>query len=439
MRFQGRDHGERSSAGTAQRPRRVVRLVPDHPLGRAARLETLESRVLLSGVAQAEAISLPVLTFPFAPGLMVPLATRSVAISGTASSGDASFQISPMESATDLGLAETGGGGPVVTVTKTIHSSGESTTGMMVVSNPSSGDLGEDSISPVIVLAPESDGPPPSQQGFFPVDYGTSAGIEGPVRQSTASPPTVPVSPPASGEESASIPYDKHVIVNGAIAATHGFMSVQIPVGPMTREVGVSVRPDFQGDPGSPELADLLLLDKDGDIIAQVSPVWNPQTNSSTDAMTVTLMGAPVDGTLVVQITTPAEAAGRRPPPHRISPLAAGLTVPFVMNVQRVDATGSGNYGELGSLVGGQAGLGRSGIGTLSASSSGPDFDSGATTTTTETGLAGPKPRPCPVRWNWSPPETSSIPTGRVPRISADGSPRARSPLGVRRPWARTW
>jgi hypothetical protein len=134
-----------------------------------------------------------------------------------------------------------------------------------------------------------------------------------------------------------------------------------------------------------------LLLDKDGDIIAQVSPVSNPQTNSPTDAMTVTLNGAPVGGTLVVQIsaagggnTATAAATSNASP-------TAGVFVPFLMDVQRVDAAGSGNYGELGSLVGGQAGVGPARIGALSATSSGPDFESGATTTTTETGLSGPE------------------------------------------------
>ncbi len=400
--------------------------------------------MLLSGTAQSDAISLPLLTFPFAPPLVVPLATHSGAISGTTSPEDASFHISPFEPATDLGPPETGGGGPVVTVTKTIHTSAESTTGMLIVSNPSSGDIGEDSITPVIVLVPGTEGPLPSQQGAIPVDYGSPVGGGGGAleRQGVTSPTSGPASLADSGDESASIPYDKHVDIDGSIDPTHPFMNVQIPVGPMTQEVGVSVHPDFQGNPAdAPILAELSLEDKNGDILAQLSPILNPQTNGPTDAVTVTLSGAPLGGILVVQISAPGAGSVSTASGSSNAPVAAGLTVPFVMDVQRLDVAESGNYGEVGSLVGGQVGAGIARIGTLSPTTNWPDADSGATTTTTETGLVGPESAVVSGQGDFIPAgdefdsDSESPPdfSGRMATESPAAS-RVRS-----RPWARTW
>jgi hypothetical protein len=170
-------------------------------------------------------------------------------------------------------------------------------------------------------------------------------------------------------------------------------MTLQIPVGPTTQEVGVSVRPGSgAGADEAPVLAELTLVDKDGDIIAQLSPISNAQYSNPSDAVTVSLSGAPVGGSLIVQFAASTGGAVSTPTAATATPASSELTVPFVIDVQRLESVAAGGSGGIGSSVGSFPGAGRAGIGTLFWTTKGQDQNSiASTTTTTDAPFVGPE------------------------------------------------
>ena len=185
----------------------------------------------------------------------------------------------------------------------------------------------------------------------------------------------------ASTQNTAIVPDSPRVQVDGSFDSDHGSMTVQIPVGPMTREVGLSLRSGFGSDSsGSPMLDQMELVDQQGDTLAHLGPLWNPQSNGPTDAVTVSLDDAPVGGSLLVQISAPPGVNG-------VSPSLTGSqsgpawTLPFVMDVQKSQGLASGGAGTLGSFVGSLAVSGPSSLGTLTWSTDRRDEASGASVT----------------------------------------------------------
>ena len=53
-----------------------------------------------------------------------------------------------------------------------------------------------------------------------------------------------------SYEEPITLPDVRHVLVEGSLSDSHDPMTLEIPVGPTTQEVGVTVRPDLPMEPG---------------------------------------------------------------------------------------------------------------------------------------------------------------------------------------------
>jgi hypothetical protein len=362
--------------------------------------DTLESRVLLSGTSLTGVYTQPALNIPLSFGLG-PATLVPVVIGSGASAVPAppvarpTYRIASTMAVPSLGssASQTATGGPVVTVVKTVTHADGYATGMLFLSNPTSGDLGEASVTPVIVLAQEV-GADPSGQPTPPASGFPAAGVTGPpIGTNSAS---APVGPPSKLPQSTNasyvatgVPDVKHAQVQGMFAGYHGSMTLQIPVGPMTQEVGVSVRPGSgAGADGAPVLAELTLVDRDGDTIAQLSPISNAQSANPSDAVTVSLSGAPVGGSLIVQLTAPTGGGVSTPTAATVTPPSSGLTVPFVIDVQRLETVAA--VGSVG--IGSSAGAGRAGIGTLSWTANGQDEKKiASTTTTTDAPFEGPE------------------------------------------------
>ena len=292
--------------------------------------------------------------------------------------------------------------------------------GLITVLSTASGDIGEASVTPIIVLASSSedmgtgsgmgDGTPPGYQG----GYITPKATGGSVVSSTYTPPLVPtnasqpasppggigfwggigdggkalasspssvpkipfiatipsVSPPSPSSAPAGyLPDTRHLEVEGTIDPSQNYLTLRIPVGPTTRELGLSVRGGSGNGPLlGPVLGQMSLVDRNGITLAHLDPLLDNRTGGPTEDVTLSLNDVPLGGTLVVQIAATASVASG-PSAAAAGPVSTPSStsspVPFVMDVQRVDTAASSPSVGNGSLAGQAAGVGSLVIGTL--------------------------------------------------------------------------
>lgn len=392
MRFQGRYRAEGGRTGLVRRARRSVRLVPQALSSGSSAVESLESRLLLSVYSSGSgpaisfepllvnrAFILPVVntaatlsvhaidSAPPPPGSSQPWDQSIVSLGG----GNAG-QMAGGAGPADQRAGDASAAGPMLMFMRTVSQVGLSTSGMLVVTTTKTGSLGEDSVPPVVVMSPSSMLPPSSfpQSGWRSsrslMGSTTSTGWSqstGTVGESTVAGASSAPATRASMSV-AVLPDAPNVQYDSTWNGPPGTTAVQLPVGPMTHEVGVTIRPGpdtMAAD--SPILAGLTLIDKDGDTLASIAPIWNPLTNSPANAITVTLNGAPVGGTLIVQLASASEGSVAGSPATN-SP--GGIAVPFTMDVQRIDAlANNGNGVGLGAASDPQSGFLGSSFGTL--------------------------------------------------------------------------
>ncbi len=372
MRFQGRDRAEGGRTGLVRRARRSVRLVPQALSTGSSPAELLESRLLLSVFGGGgRAISFEPL--PVNRAFVVPVdntvATLSVHARDSSPSSTNPYQPWAQPVAVsgggDAGQVAGEASAPSLMLIKTVSQFGLASSGMLVVTTTRTGNLGESSIPPVIVMSPSLSSSSYPRNALAPPYDSTGSTTSTSWDQSNGWASGESAGAPSSSMTSttsvAALPDARNLQYEGTWTGPQGTTAFQLPVGPMTHEVGVTIRPGPMAD--SPILAGLTLLDKDGDKLASIAPLWNSQTNSPIDAITITLNGAPVGGTLVVQLASPQEGSVAGSPATN-SPGA--VAVPFTMDVQRIDAlANSGNPAGQGSLTGLQPGSPGSGLGTL--------------------------------------------------------------------------
>ncbi len=359
MRFQGRDRAERGRTGLVRRSRRSVRLVPLALSTGTSSVESLESRLLLSVFSGGRG-SISFEPLPVNRSFVVPANNTAATLSVHATDSTLSPMATVSQPPNNPSGSWAGGDpgqtsgaiGPMLMLMKTVSQLDLATSGMLVVTTTRTGSLGEDSITPVIVMPPSNLLSPSSipQSPWSPIDGspgspGSSLGGrsttwagDGPHESAGAV-----SSSTTSTTAMATLPDARNVQYDGTWTGPPGTTAFQLPVGPMTHEVGVSIRPGPNtGMANGPILAGLTLLDKDGDTLASIAPLWNPLTNSPVNAITVTLNGVPVGGTLVVQLASPPEGSVAGSATN--SP--GGMAVPYVMDVQRIDALANNGVGQ---------------------------------------------------------------------------------------------
>lgn len=454
MRFQGRDRAEGGQTGPVRRSRRSVRLVPQALSTGTSSVESLESRLLLS-VSSGGGNALSFEPLPVERSFTIPAnntaATLSVHATDVAQPSTPTVLQSwngPVPSWAGVDAGQAAGGispvGPMLMLMKTVSQVDLAASGMLVVTTTRTGSLGEDSVTPVIVMSPST--PLPSstipQSPWSPADSSTGLSASTSGGQLTAwagggagESPGGYSSSTTSTTSMASLPVARNLQYDGTWTGPPGTTAFQLPVGPMTHEVGVTIRPGPNtGMTDSPILAGLTLLDKDGDPLAAIAPLWNPQTNSPVNAITVTLNGAPVGGTLVVQLASPPE--GSVAGSAATSP--GGMAVPYVMDVQRLDALTSNVAGQ-GLLPSSQPGFLGPDIGTLQWTSNQASVkntgvwssSSESTPLVTNPSFVVDPTLETPVVDEWSNSSSSSTPAGPGGRIPLGPlASRSAAPMG---------
>ncbi len=260
----------------------------------------------------------------------------------------------------------------VVMVTKTVSHVGLSNSGMLVVTTTGTGNLGEGGDSPIFVMPPPNFVMPSSQAGFGAAalspgsfssaqagktDSLTDEMLTGSGRRDTA---TSASTDPAT----VAIPAAPDVQMDGNWAGPLNAMELHIAVGPTTRSVGLTIQPGSNNAlPGGPVVTGLTLIDRDGDTLATIGPIWNSQTNSPVSAVIVSVNGAPFGGTLVVQLASAATEGA--PTGTTTTGTGLGGSVPFLLDVQQVDSLPSFDVTGGAVLLGVQGANPNSGIGAL--------------------------------------------------------------------------
>jgi hypothetical protein len=164
--------------------------------------------------------------------------------------------------------------------------------------------------------------------------------FDGPAPAAVASGPNNSVqggatNPPASndsgGQYVLDLPPEPRLEVDGVFEAAQGFVSVQIPVGPMTQSVRVVLHPPLDAPAGQiPALGQIFLVDSAGLTLAQIDPGTTAAGTPPQD-LTVAMLNAPEGGQLVVRVTTiPATQSVAGPQ----SSFTSQSNVPFVLDVQ---------------------------------------------------------------------------------------------------------
>ncbi len=140
---------------------------------------------------------------------------------------------------------------------------------------------------------------------------------------------------PGDDDDSPLIPDAKHVEVDGSFGPNHTLQSFQIPVGPLTSAVRLSLSGSAGSIPGdTPVFTQMFFVNSAGGTLESISPDWGQTPNSPQD-LTVSVHDAPVGAHLLVQIgavspEVPASASG-------VPGTAASWSAPYVLNVQRQD------------------------------------------------------------------------------------------------------
>jgi hypothetical protein len=218
--------------------------------------------------------------------------------------------------------------------------------GTIAVTSVTTGSLGEDAVRPIVVVA----SPPP----VFPTPTTSSAHQPAPsgggttsqtAQRSAATPVSLPPgSPPASraATSTGKLPNASHVEFDGSLSASEQSVTIVVPVSPTTRALGFTLNATDGSRPSSLEVDQVSLVDGDGNTVAQLGPVWNPETDSPAETVTLALDHAPAGGSVVLQISGPVGAASQVLSGLTNDPSAAGGVLPFVIDVQRLDSSGVG-------------------------------------------------------------------------------------------------
>lgn len=147
------------------------------------------------------------------------------------------------------------------------------------------------------------------------------------------------------------------------MASGQNHWTVQIPIDPMTHEVGLSLRAPDSGLSHLPSIVSMSLLDHSGDVLDQLDPFANGPPSGPNDAVTLSFQDMPAGGELIVQISSPTGSAAGSSIPSAGKPALATSSGSFVVDVQRIEsvvsnsATGSDVVTEsstsgVGSLIG---------------------------------------------------------------------------------------
>ncbi len=386
-------------------------------------VESLETRVLLSAsnpstrfftLSSRDILSTPVVIVPLvvhtAPDVVRPARPIEGPIS-VAGSPESQTDHSP-EGVAGMAISGTVDLNPPSAMIAMAGSDGspfgvqEASDPIMTVASYSPSALDEGSVPPLIVVTSPA--------------MATTGGdgiVTDPLTWSTGAPPSMPVTNPGVGVLDqgpgtsgggemglADIPEARHVEFESMLDSTHSSMSISIPVGPATAAIDVSLHPTEGDEPQEvPVLDDMVLVDRNGDPIAQLGPFVGPQAMATIRALTVSLDNAPVGGSLLVQVSlpmvSPSGSGTTLAAPQSVSPV-----VPFMMDIQRQDVA-SALSSDLGVMVlGPLPGQVGSGIGTLanvsttapdgnatdSADSSNADADVGEQTIVVDQGNAIP-------------------------------------------------
>jgi hypothetical protein len=365
-------------------------------------IETLESRLLLSGVSKST-----VITSAASPAILrEPIAlTVPLSVTGLAASAESriSLDLTPAMLLGAKVAHRLSNVGPTVSPSAllglelstlaTTHnplSAQPVPVGTIVLTSVTSGNVGLGADPPVILTETPNGALAvvtgvPAREGSSS-EVTTSPVATGAVTTRKSTPTNQPSTQPASADshdETTPLPAASHVVVD----ATQSSLRLLVPVGPNTQAVGLSVStPSESGQSQVEEVEEISLIDANGHTLEQVNPSLDSQTDSPTDAITLALSHAPAGGSLVVQISAPV---GGTTPSLSGSTNAGGGPVAFVVDVQRLDSSAVGPAAAAGSTTfgGNTAATGRASIGTLSWTSSSDDADSlGDTAATADTG-----------------------------------------------------
>jgi hypothetical protein len=276
--------------------------------------------------------------------------------------------------------------------------------GMIGVLSTSTGDIGQDGTPPVIVYttpgatltvpasvgggassgsvegvvtpsAPvASDSTPSAAAGSVQSGSVSWGGANHPGTTTHSAPaiaqPTIGTPPSAPITIAAAVPDTKHAEVEGTITQGNNSVTVEIPIGPMTRELGLSLRGELGiGAAQGPFIGQMSLVDRNGDTLEHLAQLWNSSTGEPADAVTLSLNGVPIGGSLIVQISTPPSLGPGSSMGSADSASTPGWTLPFVMDVQRMETTTATSTGGVGSLTGFLAAAGGFAIGALPGTS----------------------------------------------------------------------
>jgi hypothetical protein len=269
--------------------------------------------------------------------------------------------------------------------------------GTIDVASVTSGSLGESAIAPVLlVMTPEGIIPVSTTGGTTRV--GLSSGVKT-TAPGAAGVGSVPVSTAtnrggsvgAAVQTAGTLPDTAHLQVKGSFSPSHGSITIVVPVTPTTQALGFQVEgPSPQTDTSQPlEVDQVALVDGDGNTVAKVGPLWDPQTDGPPDAVTLALDHAPAGGSLIVQIS--AAAGSDAPTISGLTDLpdATGGLVPFVMDVQRLESNSlsASAAGGAANQAGNLPSANGPSIGTLSWTSTSESADSvGSTAATAQLG-----------------------------------------------------
>jgi hypothetical protein len=260
--------------------------------------------------------------------------------------------------------------------------------GTIVVVNPTSGNLGEGAITPVVVGTTSGGVVPVASE---PVAHdGSSAAattvstVSSGATSRAGSTPNNGGGSVGSGAETSSIPDATHVQYEGSLSPGHTYVTVVVPVSTMTQALGFTLDTPSGSDPSAPpELDEVWLVDPDGTTVAQVGPLSNPRTEGPTNAVTLELDHAPAGGSLLVRISAPAGATWPTVSGSANATGTAGGTLPFVMDVQRLESSA------ISAAAGGLPATSGASIGTLSWTSNTGSTESATGNSVTTDAAAG--------------------------------------------------
>ncbi len=208
---------------------------------------------------------------------------------------------------------------------------------------------------------------------------GTTAGAQGAVPAfpisggSSLSGPSVIAGSDGGGVLSG-IPDQRRVEIESSIEGAQGDVTVVIPIDQGTESLAFSLHAMPGQGPGDAPIVDgMMLVDREGDPIAQFAPPWNMNpAPPSVRSVNLSFEDAPEDGNLLVQISVPSSNSSAT---GTVS--TSEQQLPFLMEIQRQELGSAAAIGA-GILWGGPTtSLVRSGIGALTTNTmGGPGSDS---------------------------------------------------------------